>query len=557
MKAREWYMVASSIALAGAIAHALKYQAQLHHATLRIHNSDDQIIGSHINELIQEQSLGDVVQSLIQSLYSAPSLILSSTYQSWMQTLAVFIRSRISFLVALNFMLATLLVVSQTFVERVFGSLSDHEKKSCRDSACRFALFRCIMIAALVPIDMRDISVWLSFFAIMGVLHCCYVITRERFSTITVLPSATAQVFYQMIAVLCVLLLIHFITGICTIALFYHDATISVICLLLYENVVASLMCMKMIGKYSIHVRDLELAAWEERQAALVRCEFIFEATAHFITVVHYIHVWSFYGLSVTFVDLVLFLHLRSAALTFFDRCSKYFHYRRATAEINNRYPDATPEELRDADDTCAICREPLEQAKKLACNHFFHRNCLLTWLEYKSICPSCRAPLFNSSSWSQPAAVQPTAAAGATTDAVRAAANDPPAATGAAVADDNLEATMALIRRLQMEDAVSAGPLGALMTDERPGRADAAPLQARSLFQFDTRNISSFLPSFRFAVVSSSHRPVQQTNIVPEPLPVAADDVEPVVVVSNSQQHVEPVIGPDPHISSAYQNNE
>ncbi|CAD5316322.1 unnamed protein product [Arabidopsis thaliana] len=59
---------------------------------------------------------------------------------------------------------------------------------------------------------------------------------------------------------------------------------------------------------------------------------------------------------------------------------------------MNDRFPDATPEELSSNDATCIICREEMTSAKKLVCGHLFHVHCLRSWLERQNTCPTCRA---------------------------------------------------------------------------------------------------------------------------------------------------------------------
>ena len=47
---------------------------------------------------------------------------------------------------------------------------------------------------------------------------------------------------------------------------------------------------------------------------------------------------------------------------------------------MDQRFPDASPEELERADHVCIICREELAPGgrnKKLGCNHVFHLHCL------------------------------------------------------------------------------------------------------------------------------------------------------------------------------------
>jgi E3 ubiquitin-protein ligase synoviolin len=63
---------------------------------------------------------------------------------------------------------------------------------------------------------------------------------------------------------------------------------------------------------------------------------------------------------------------------------------------MNDRFPDATTEDLGLGDATCIICREEMSSAKKLPCGHFFHVHCLRSWLERQQTCPTCRAPVLS-----------------------------------------------------------------------------------------------------------------------------------------------------------------
>ncbi|KAL6344152.1 hypothetical protein AAG906_031866 [Vitis piasezkii] len=69
-----------------------------------------------------------------------------------------------------------------------------------------------------------------------------------------------------------------------------------------------------------------------------------------------------------------------------------YIRYRKITSNMNDRFPDATPEELNASDATCIVCREEMTTAKKIICGHLFHVHCLRSWLERQHTCPTCRA---------------------------------------------------------------------------------------------------------------------------------------------------------------------
>lgn len=127
---------------------------------------------------------------------------------------------------------------------------------------------------------------------------------------------------------------------------------------------------------------------------------------------------FMFYGLPIHIMRDV-FLTLRS----FFKRITDFLRYRNATRDMNERYPDATAEEI-GREDVCIICREEMRpwqqpdnegapgreglrparhpartvderlRPKKLPCGHVLHFGCLRSWLERQQICPTCRRPV-------------------------------------------------------------------------------------------------------------------------------------------------------------------
>ena len=70
--------------------------------------------------------------------------------------------------------------------------------------------------------------------------------------------------------------------------------------------------------------------------------------------------------------------------------------------------PDATEEELQEAN-LCAICREEMvTRCKKLPCNHIFHVSCLRGWFQSHQSCPTCRMDVLNQAVLSRMARAHP-----------------------------------------------------------------------------------------------------------------------------------------------------
>ena len=182
---------------------------------------------------------------------------------------------------------------------------------------------------------------------------------------------------------------------------------------------------------------EVDVPGWEDKRRYL----FFLEVLTDFIKLLIYI---VFFTVSITFNGLPMHI-MRDVYMTFASfskRVADYVAYRKATSDMNSRYPDATTEEIRG--DSCIVCREnmiawdetpvttnpqqPAGQdqqppaqpnvaappappaqpqrrrdeglrAKKLPCGHILHLRCLKAWLERQQVCPTCRRPVIVPSS--------------------------------------------------------------------------------------------------------------------------------------------------------------
>lgn len=58
---------------------------------------------------------------------------------------------------------------------------------------------------------------------------------------------------------------------------------------------------------------------------------------------------------------------------------------------VLNQFRNATPEEIKNCDDVCAVCLSPMERAKVTPCQHMFHAICLRYCLSNSEVCPICK----------------------------------------------------------------------------------------------------------------------------------------------------------------------
>ena len=166
---------------------------------------------------------------------------------------------------------------------------------------------------------------------------------------------------------------------------------------------------------------DIDVPGWEDKGQWI----FYLDLVTDFLKLVVYLSFFfillAFYGLPIHIMRDV-FLTLRS----FIKRITDFLRYRRATQDMNKRYPDASAAEVMESE-VCIICREEMQawptpavatneaapanhvavddqptpsrvdersRPKKLPCGHILHFGCLRSWLERQQICPTCRRPV-------------------------------------------------------------------------------------------------------------------------------------------------------------------
>ncbi|KAF9993419.1 E3 ubiquitin-protein ligase hrd1 [Entomortierella chlamydospora] len=190
-----------------------------------------------------------------------------------------------------------------------------------------------------------------------------------------------------------------------------------------FEYTLLATSLMASFGKYILHTIDMRSEEpWENKSMLL----FYLDLVADFVKLVTYLLFFMVilvcYGLPLHIIRDV-YMTMRS----FLQKCKDLIQYRKATRNMNERYPDASPAELAAlSDPICIICREEMvgnhpdtaapaagqaagqaaprvQQAaprpsglntnvpKKLPCGHIFHFHCLKSWLERQQSCPTCR----------------------------------------------------------------------------------------------------------------------------------------------------------------------
>ncbi|KAI9458557.1 hypothetical protein F5148DRAFT_1287379 [Russula earlei] len=377
-----------------------------------------------------------LVQSLTGSIFShrvflysfASTLAVSATVvhalqnQSNFYSVAVYLsKSGASVLILANFSLLLALMCGRFVQQLFFGSLRPVEVERLYDRMWFFVTES--LLAFTIFRDEIDIPLGVMFGFLLFVKSFHWLLS-DRIEWMNQMPyPGPTTLFHVRISGLFFLLWVTNIVMLAFAAESILTNGVGVIILFAseYSILMASLTNSK--AKYVLSTIEFHRAAsrggenapaWEDKSMWI----FYVDLITDFLKLATYL---GFFAVIVTFYGFPLNVvrDVYVTARSFITRLRDLMRYRTATRNMDERYPNATQEEMHAmSDHTCIICREemtlldtptrdqpgtaapardgPNMTPKKLPCGHIFHFHCLRSWLERQQSCPTCRRPVLD-----------------------------------------------------------------------------------------------------------------------------------------------------------------
>jgi hypothetical protein len=333
-------------------------------------------------------------------------------------------------LLAIANLLLSLTFLLHTCVADWFLGGTSHASAG-RERLGGFLLFKLLLISAVVGPDTLDLLILLSWYTLLSFLrslaHLCAATTQH---TIQSGQPPRAGVLQLLVAVLGS----DVLSAAFCVALF-HTAGWGMVLLLTCD---CALLAVDVLCNILLHAgqvmevqhadRVSRVGAQQERllerlEQQHVRRVYVTETTVfglqlfnHILTVGHFLHIWSLYGVQFTLIDGVLALHLHSALSSASRKISERRNLYRIARDMDGMFEDATELELRKASaagDVCCICLGTMTMGnvKKVGCGHLYHTICLREVVERArsmeaARCPLCRASIMDGQHHSRSGAV-------------------------------------------------------------------------------------------------------------------------------------------------------
>uniref|UniRef100_A0A1J3HLZ3 RING-type E3 ubiquitin transferase n=1 Tax=Noccaea caerulescens TaxID=107243 RepID=A0A1J3HLZ3_NOCCA len=293
--------------------------------------------------------------------------------------------SKISLVLLLNMCLVLMLSLWH-LVKLVFlGSLREAEVERLNEQAWR----ELMEILFAITIFRQDFSSgFLPLVVTLLLIKALHWLAQKRVEYIETTPSVPKLSHVRIVSFMGFLLLVDTLFMYSSVRHLIQSRQASVSLFFSFEYMILATTTVAIFVKYVFFVTDMIMdGQWEKKPVYTFYLELIRDLLHLSMYICFFFVIFMNYG-----VPLHLLRELYETFRNFQIRVSDYLRYRKITSNMNERFPDATPEELTASDATCIICREEMTNAKKLICGHLFHVHCLRSWLERQQTCPTCRA---------------------------------------------------------------------------------------------------------------------------------------------------------------------
>ncbi|XP_071697231.1 ERAD-associated E3 ubiquitin-protein ligase HRD1B-like [Rutidosis leptorrhynchoides] len=295
--------------------------------------------------------------------------------------------SKVCLVLLLNMGLVIMCIMWQLTKKIFLGSLREAEVERLNEQSWREVM----EILFSITIFRHDFSVmFLAMVTALLLIKSLHWLAQKRVEYIETTPTVPKLSHIRIVSFMVFLFLVDSLFLYNSVKYLIQTRQASVSLFFSFEYMILATTTIAIFVKYVFYVSDMLMEGqWERKAVYTFYLELIRDLLHLSMYLCFFLTIFVNYG-----VPLHLIRELYETFRNFKLRIADYIRYRKITSNMNDRFPDATPEELNVGDATCIICREEMTTAKKLVCGHLFHVHCLRSWLERQHTCPICRAPV-------------------------------------------------------------------------------------------------------------------------------------------------------------------
>lgn len=295
--------------------------------------------------------------------------------------------SNINRVLLFNMWLVMMCFLWQLVKTLFLGSLREAEVERLNEQSWREVME--ILFAITIFRDEFSIT-FLAMVTVLLLIKALHWLAQKRVEYIETTPSVSRLSHFRIISFMAFLLALDCVFLYNSLSYLLRTKRPSVELFFSFEYMILATTTISTFLKYVFYLGDVLMEGqWESKAVFTFYLELVKDLLHLSLYLFFFLVIFINYGL-----PLHLIRELYETFRNFKSRVADFIRYRKITSNMNDRFPDATAEELGQSDATCIICREEMVAAKKLPCGHLFHVHCLRSWLERQQTCPTCRSPV-------------------------------------------------------------------------------------------------------------------------------------------------------------------
>ncbi|XP_063831041.1 E3 ubiquitin-protein ligase AMFR-like [Ostrinia nubilalis] len=251
----------------------------------------------------------------------------------------------------------------------VFGRLRVGEAQRLKDKLWNFVFYKFIFVFGVVNVQyMDEVLLWCAWFTAVGFLHLLGQLCKDRFDYLSSSPNTGKWAHARLLALLGG---IHVACGalLAAAAAWGLPAGRDTFAFMCAECLLVLTSALHVVARYALQAAGADAAGPLAYYTHLV-----FDATSLVVELAHVAHMVVSSNMLVSLASLVLLLQLRHLLHELQARVRRHRLYAALAHHMHANYPMASKEEVEKNQDNCAICWEPMKEARKLPCSHLFHK---------------------------------------------------------------------------------------------------------------------------------------------------------------------------------------
>nr|XP_039271813.1 E3 ubiquitin-protein ligase AMFR-like [Styela clava] len=282
----------------------------------------------------------------------------------------------------------------------VFGNLRVVERQHIKDKFWNFVFYKFIFVFGVMNVlTLNEVLLWVGWYTAIAALLLLTKLSKDRFDFLSFSPNTPTQFHWKVVGLLCLVMCCG--VGLSWTCLsrkqpFYPiSQEFHSLIFMLSECVIIMVKALHVLMRYGIHLYDIRREdLWEQKATIVYHTDLFMELLSLTVNFIHHLHMLFSGNIWLSMASLVICMQLRYIFSEIQKRIRRHKNYCRVVANMEAKFAQATSEELRENEDSCAICWDIMDSARKLPCGHLFHSGCLRSWLEQDTTCPTCRKQL-------------------------------------------------------------------------------------------------------------------------------------------------------------------